>query len=89
MASTLIVLRHFGGIKMKYLSDDLKKWTFFEIMNEKSTNEILDELSEMSKSVHSALKEITRINDSDTSFQGAREALLASIQGWFHLLTKQ
>ena len=52
---------------------------FFEIMNEK-TNEILDELSEMSKSVHSALKEITRINDSDTSFQGAREALLASIQ---------
>ena len=49
-------------------------------MNEKSTDEMLAELSEMSKSVHSALREITRINDSENSFDGAREALLASIQ---------
>ena len=84
MASTLIVLRHFGRIKNEISLRRFEKVNiflkFFEIMNEK-TNEILDELSEMSKSVHSALKEITRINDSDTSFQGAREALLASIQG--------
>ena len=43
-------------------------------------DEILGKLSEMSKSVHSSLREMEHLDESAGSLDGARETLLASIQ---------
>ena len=42
--------------------------------------EILGKLSEMSESVHSTLREMEHLDESDDSLDGARETLLSSIQ---------
>ena len=49
-------------------------------MNEMTKDEILGKLSEMSRSVHSSLREMEHLEESDGSLGGARETLLASIQ---------
>ena len=49
-------------------------------MNEMTRDEILGKLSEMSKSVHSSLREMEHLDESAGSLDGARETLLASIQ---------
>lgn len=49
-------------------------------MNEMTREEILGKLSEMSESVHSTLREMEHLDESDGSLDGARETLLASIQ---------
>ena len=49
-------------------------------MNEMTRDEILDKLSEMSESVHSSLREMEHLDESDGSLDGARETLLASTQ---------
>merc|ERR1712227_286590 len=49
-------------------------------MTEMTTDEVLDKLSEMSKSVHSSLREMEKLDEKESSLDGARETLLASIQ---------
>ena len=49
-------------------------------MNEMRKDEILGKLSEMSRSVHSSLREMEHLDESDGSLGGARGTLLASIQ---------
>lgn len=43
-------------------------------------DEILGKLSEMSRSVHSSLREMERLDESGGSLGGVRETLLASVQ---------
>ena len=49
-------------------------------MTEMTTDEILGKLSEMSESVHSTLREMEKLDAKESSLDGARETLLASIQ---------
>ena len=49
-------------------------------MNEMTADEILGKLSEMSESVHSSLREMEKLDEKESSLDGARETLLASIQ---------
>ena len=49
-------------------------------MTEMTTDEILGKLSEMSETVHSTLREMEKLDAKESSLDGARETLLASIQ---------
>ena len=49
-------------------------------MNEMTKDEILGKLSEMSRSVHSSLREMEHLDESGGSLDGVRETLLASVQ---------
>ena len=49
-------------------------------MNEMTKDEILVKLSEMSRSVHSSLREMEHLDESGGSLGGVRETFLASVQ---------